>query len=584
MSTDQIHFSSEELAPFDRDFLKSKTNIALIGSGSIGGKASGLAYAENALAAHFRDNRISNITLGIPRFVVIATDFFDEFLDLNDLRETAASDMSDDYIAHSFEAGRLPDKLAENLRLLAAQSETPLAVRSSSLLEDAMYEPFAGVYATKMIPNHTTDAAMRFEKIAAAVKFVYASTFFSHAKSYHRAIGRSTDEEKMAVMIQEVVGRRHGDRFYPDVSGVARSYNFYPVGYAKPENGVVSLALGLGKTIVDGGLVWSYSPAYPRVNPPVASAGELLKMSQNEFWAINMGPPAATNPLSDTEYLTRAGLSEAGEDGTLRFVASTYHAQDDRIVTGLRSSGPPIITFAPILLADQIPLNDLVMEMLDICENVFQSKVEVEFAVSISAADEISAHFGFLQVRPMVVSDAVVDLTPEEMAGDDVLVASEKSLGNGVTESIEDVIYIDPDNFEAKYTKSIAAELSDFNRRMLESGRPYILIGFGRWGSSDPWLGIPVSWGQISGVRALVEATLPGMDVDLSQGAHFFHNMTSFRICYFAVPYNGRYGINWDWLKKQELSGQGEFVRHVHTSEKMQIKVDGRTGRGVIRL
>jgi len=584
MSSERTYILPEELVPFDRNFAGSSSNIAVIGSGSIGGKASGLAHIEKTLLSRFGGSKNTGIEVMIPRFVVVTGDYFDRFMKRNGLYEAALSDMSDEYIAHAFAGGQLDYELIDHLHAVIQTFDFPLAVRSSSLLEDAMYEPFAGVYATKMLPNNNEDLDKRREELENAIKFVYASTFFSEARGYHRAIGKKSEEEKMAVIIQEVVGKKFGDRYYPHISGVARSYNFYPSGAARPENGVVSLALGLGKTIVDGGIVWSYSPACPRVNPPVSSPAELLKFSQSEFWAVNMGAPSVTNPMQETEFMLKESITSAEEDGTLKYIASTYRPHDDRVVLGTGSPGPRILTFAPILIANQLPLNDLIVELLNICETALDNNVEIEFALTISEGEETSAKLGFLQVRPMVVSDYVIDIDPGEMQGEKVLVASAIALGNGADNSIRDIIFVDPDNFDPQHTRQIAGELADFNRCMIDEGTPYLLIGFGRWGSSDPWLGIPVNWGQISGARALVEATLPGMDVELSQGAHFFHNMTSFQICYFAVHHSARYGINWEWLKGQTPLRKTGFIKHLQLQSPLSLKVDGRSGRGVVLL
>ena len=577
-----IHISVNDLPRFDRDFFGSTDSISYIGSGSIGGKASGLAFIKNKLVSFFEDNPFRGIDVIIPRMVIIATDVFDSFMKLNNLHEIVDSDVDDDRVAHAFGQAQFPAEMVGDLRALITSVHTPLAVRSSSLLEDAMYEPFAGVYATKMIPNNQPDIDARFKRLIDAIKFVYASTYFKSARDYHRAAGRSTADEKMAVIIQEVVGRRYNDRFYPHLSGVARSYNFYPMGKAVPDEGVVDLALGLGKTIVDGGLVWSYSPAHPRAVPPAGSAGEFLKMTQTNFWAVNMGKPPAYDPMRETEYLTKGELSDAEYDGTLKYAASTYRPADDRIVMGVGADGPRLINFAPILVADLLPINDLIIKILKLCDEAVGSEVEVEFAMIIHSESDKPSTFGFLQVRPMVVSHSKIDLTDEEMTGDNVLLASDRVLGNGIFENIEDVIFVDPDNFEAKNTRQIAMQLSELNKKILDEKRNYLLIGFGRWGSSDPWLGTPVEWGQISGARAIVEATIPGMNVELSQGSHFFHNITSFQICYFSVHYTGEHKIDWAWLQKQKEVGRTEFVKHVRLEKPLLIKVDGRHSRGVI--
>ena len=584
MSVKRLNIPVSSLHPFNRDFFGSEEVVSYIGSGVIGGKASGLAFAKDIIASRFTGGRFRNIAITIPRLVVIATDVFDRFLQRNGLANLDFAELSDTYVAHLFQRAEFPAEEVGNLRALIETVRTPLAIRSSSLLEDAMYEPFAGVYETKMIPNNQPDADTRFRRLLEAIKFVYASVYFRGARDYVAAVGRSVRDEKMAVIIQEVIGRRHGNRFYPDLSGVARSHNFYPMGWAKPEQGVVDLALGLGKTIVDGGTAWSYSPAYPKVNPPVGSVRELLRQTQTEFWAVNLGAPSAHDPVRETEYLVKGSLTDAEYDGTLRFIASTYRPEDDRLVMGTGPEGPRVITFAPILQGNDFPLNALAIDLLKACEAAVECDVEIEFAMTLDAKQELPARFGFLQVRPMVVSQSRIEVKPEEMAGANLLIASERVLGNGLIDTLVDIVYVQPEGFEAKYTKQIAAELETINREVVASGRLYLLIGFGRWGSSDPWLGIPVDWGQIAGARVIVEATLPDMDVELSQGSHFFHNLTSFQVCYFAVHHAGQYRMNWEWLERQPEIMRTRFVRHVRVDHPLTVKVDGRTGRGVIQI
>ncbi|MCX6826912.1 MAG: hypothetical protein NTV06_06585, partial [candidate division Zixibacteria bacterium] len=469
-----------------------------------------------------------------------------------------------------------------DLRALIAKVNTPLAVRSSSMLEDARYEPFAGVYATKMIPNNQPDTDTRFRKLIAAIKYVYASTFFKEAKDYIKMTSHSIADEKMAVIIQEVVGLRHGDRYYPHISGVARSYNFYSSGHARPEDGVIDLALGLGKTIVDGGKVWTYSPAYPRSNPPYNSLGDLCRQTQTEFWAVNMGKPPAYDPIQETEYLQKCDLSDAEMDNTLRFVASTYQRENDRLVMGTGSPGTRILTFAPLITAGQIPVNELLKNLITLSEEAAESPVEIEFAMTFDHHSDQPARFGYLQVRPMVISQEDVNIDLSDLQGEKVLVAAEQVLGNGVIDTIEDIVYVKPEPFAACDTRIIALQLETINQKLIDAGRSYLLIGFGRWGSSEPWLGIPVKWSQINGAKVIVEATLPEMDVELSQGSHFFHNLTSFQVLYFSMPHNGKYNIDWPWLNKQKVISETEFVRHIHTEKPLGIKMDGRRGRGVI--
>jgi Pyruvate phosphate dikinase, AMP/ATP-binding domain len=565
---------------FDRRFLDGAETFTRVGSGSIGGKAHGLLSIKGILASRLESREGAAFDVRVPTLSVIATDLFDAFMERNGLWDVALPGRPDDRIALAFQQADLPAELVGDLRALIEQVHTPLAVRSSSRLEDAMYRPFAGVYATKMIPNNQPDADTRFRRLVEAVKFVYASTFFAGARGYREAAGVSDRQEKMAVIVQEVVGRRHGDRYYPELSGVARSYSFYRSGKARPEDGVVNLALGLGKTIVDGGLSWSYSPAYPRATPPYGSVRDLLKLTQLEFWAVNMGKPPAYNPIEETEYMVRAGIPEAEYDGTLREVASTYLPQSDRLSPGIGASGPRVVNFAPLLVLEEFPFNDLIRKLLSVCTEAVGAAVEIEFAVTFPPRDE-PARFGFLQVRPMVISAEEVDVDLEQ-AGAGVLLASDRVMGNGVVEDVNDVVFVKPDVFEARHTPAVAQQLATLNRGLVTEQRPYLLIGFGRWGSSDPWLGIPVTWDQIAGAKAIVEATLPSMNVELSQGSHFFHNISSFGVSYFSVPFSGEHPIDWDGLARQKVIRDLALVRHVRVDSPLLIKVDGRSGRGLI--
>jgi hypothetical protein len=569
-------------AAFDRHFFTGKEKFTQIGRGSMGGKAHGLALMKEILEARVAPEYLPDLEVAIPTLTVIATDYFDQFLELNDLRDYALRGASDDHLARTFQSAELPPLLVGDLRSLVSQVRTPLAIRSSSLLEDAMFEPFASVYATKMIPNNQPDVDSRFRKLAEAVKYVYASTFFRDAKNYMGATRHTTADEKMAVVIQEVVGTRFGDRFYPAISGVARSYNFYPIGHARPHDGVVDLALGLGKSIVDDGIAWAYSPAYPKANPPYITIVDLMEQSQTGFWAINMGTPAEYNPIKETEYLARFNLGDAERDGTLRYLASTYHPEDDRIAYGLTEPGPRILDFSPILKFDLFPLNRMLRALLKICEETLERMVEIEFALTLDPVRGVPARFGFLQVRPMVVSEAKVDVALSELAADDVVVASESVLGNGAVEDIVDVVYVRPEKFNVHDTLTIAAQIEAMNHRLTEARCPYLLIGFGRWGTTDPVGGIPVNFGQISGAKAIVEASLPDMNTMMSQGSHFFHNITSFRVLYFSVPDGEKYRIDWAWLGRQSSVSETEYVRHVRLATPLCIKVDGTTGRGFV--
>ena len=573
-----------DLPVFDRSFWDGKFCFTRIGTGALGGKASGLVFLKALLGQATGLAGYPNVEVNVPVMAVIATDCFDEFIERNRLRELAFDELSDDRIGHAFQRADLPVELLGDLRALSQQVKTPLAIRSSSLLEDALGRPFAGVYATKMIPNNQFDADTRFRRLAEAVKFVYASTFFREARDYIRTTGRQPTEEKMAVIIQEVVGLRHGDRFYPDVSGVGRSYNFYSIPPARPEDGVVNLALGLGKTIVDGGVTWTYSPAYPKKPPPFAGVNELLRGTQTEFWAVNMGKPPAYDPVSEVEYLSRAGMKDAEADEVLRFVASTYDPTRDRVVPGVGARGARILDFAPLLVLEYFPLNELVRTALHAAEDAMGAKVEIEFAATMEQprGGAASLRLGFLQVRPMVVSEDVVEVTTADLADPAAVVASDRVMGNGIEEGIRDIVFVRPETFTAMRTPEIAQQLEIINRELIGEQRPYVLIGFGRWGSSHPSLGIPVDWSEVSGARTIVEATLPEMNVELSQGSHFFHNLSSFRASYFMVRHDGARPINWNWLNRQPVARETELVRHVRPAGPLSVRVDGRSARGVV--
>lgn len=560
------------LQEFGRNFFDPQNRASIIGSGSIGGKAQGLLNAIKILDSSFPADKFPNFAVNVPAFTVIGTDVFDQFLERNNLTEVAYSDNPDDVIALEFQRASLPAEMLGDLRGVIQKVQLPLAVRSSSLLEDSLQQPFAGVYMTKMIPNNQPSPDERFRKLMEAVKLIYASAFSRSAKDYIRAIHRDPHDEKMAVVIQEVVGTRFGDHFYPEISGVARSFHFYATGRARPENGVVSLALGLGKTIVDGGKCWTYSPAFPAVAPP-STIHDLLDASQTQFWAVNMGKPPAYDPIQETEYLSELQNQDAEKDGTLKLLASTYDPQSDRLWMGTGRQGPRLLDFPGILRLKEIPLNEALKTLLEIARKSLAQAVEIEFAVTLHPA-----RLGFVQVRPMALPAQTVEISDQDLRAQNVLLASEHVLGNGAWDGISNVVYVRPDRFDMKNSGAIAQQIEQINRKLVDESKPYLLIGFGRWGSSDPWLGIPVNWGQVSGAKCIVEASLANMNIDLSQGSHFFHNLLSFQISYFSAPY----AIDWDWLSCQSIMSETDFVKHVQAKVPLKIRVDGRSRKGVI--
>lgn len=573
---------NDVVSSFNRSFFQSNEVFTFIGEGSCGGKGSGLIQIEKIIREKISAVEFPSVELSIPKMVILRTQVFDWFMERNNLFTTAVTEEHDEDIIQSFLHAELPVEILGDLRGMIENVHVPLAVRSSSMLEDAKFEPFAGIYATKMISNNQTSIDERFNKLVEAIKFVYASVYFKASKDYFEASSHTIKEEKMAVIIQEVVGQKYNDRFYPNFSGVARSYNFYPSGRAKPEDGVVNLALGLGKTIVDGGVIWSYSPLYPNSVPPFGDPNDIMRNTQNSFWSVNMSHFLEYNPVKETEFMNLGNLNDADYDDTLKYIASTYDAKSDRIVMGCGNDGPRVINFAQLLSMNEFKFNDLMNTILKISEEAIENPVEIEFAVTIPRGEN-KLHFGFLQVRPMVVSDEVVDLKTDELYAEDVLLASKRVMGNGVVENITDVIFVKPQTFDKKDTQKIAYEIDSINKRFVQTKAPYLLIGFGRWGSSDSWLGIPVDWGQIAGAKVIVESTLFGINVELSQGSHFFHNLSSFNVSYFSLNYDGEFAIDWEWLNQQKVVRETNFVKHVKLESALKIKVDGKTSRGVIK-
>ena len=550
------------------------------GDSRIGGKASGLVSIIKGL--HNRGNSTPfPINVSVPEFSVITTEFFLDFVQRNDLESYADGNDPDDRIAMAFMRGEISPRLTGELWKFVGKAHEPIAVRSSSLREDELKSPLAGIYQTKMIPNNQPSNEMRFRKLIEAIKLVWASTYFSDSREFHRGIGGSASEETMAVILQKVVGRRYGNRFYPLISGVTRSFNYYAFGKIKPSDGVVNLALGLGKSIVDGELCWSYSPASPRTPPPFGSTGDMLKGTQSNFWAVNMEKITIYDPVAETEYMVSSRLEDADYDDTLKFVASTYLPESDRFVHGTGRVGPKVVNFAPILVDRIIPLNDTVRAVLDLCSEESNGPVEIEFAVMGPGQSE-DASLGLLQVRPIATFSEEVDISEAELQGERTVARSRRALGNSITE-LQYVVYVKPESFSTSKTRQIATEISGINRKLSKDNHVYLLIGYGRWGSSDPWLGIPVTWGHISCAKVMIEISGPRMRVELSQGSHFFHNLSSFGVGYLSIsePLDGP--VNLEIISAgSEIVHETEHIRCLRIPEGVTVKIDGRKGLGVV--
>jgi len=567
------------LPRFPRRFFGSGEPLSAIGTGEVGGKAAGLQTARAALEGFGEARRLGRLGVDVPTLTVIGTDVFDSFMQRNSLLEAELGELPDHRIALLFQRAELPPEVVGDLWALVAGVTRPLAVRSSSRLEDALAHPFAGVYETKLTPNDQSSAETRFRKLIEAVKFVYASTFFKAARAYRAALGSGAPDEKMAVVVQEVVGRRHGSRFYPDVSLVARSLGFYPIGPARPEDGVASLALGLGKTIVDGGRCWTYCPRYPRAVPPYATPAERFDAAQRSFWAVNMGEPVDWDPMAETEYLLECPLGVAADDGTLGAVASSYDPHSGRLTPGLGRGGSPVVDFAPLREFSDFPLHEAVDGLLRLFEERAGAPVEIELALTI---ERERARLGFLQVRPMGAGAEPEPIAERELGDPRAVVAATGAVGHGRYPDLRDVLFVKREGFERAKTREVAREIERLNAGLLAEGLGCVLIGFGRWGSADPWLGIPVAWGDVSSARVIVEAGLPDLEVEPSQGSHFFHNLLSFGVAYLSVTRRGGARIDWEWLAALPRHAESEHVVHARAPQPLEVRVDARSGRGLI--
>lgn len=571
------------IGDFDASTFKATEAFFLrIGGGSLGGKARGLAFVRHILHQHRMPRRFAQIRVAVPPTLVLATDVFDRFVSENNLLDFAIHATNDAEIDERFLSAALPKGLRDALLAFLVEVEYPLAVRSSSLLEDSQYQPFTGVYDTFMLRNRNPELVSRLSQLMEAIKRVYASTFHQHAKAYVRATPYRLEEEKMAVIVQQVVGAIHGERFYPDFSGVVRSHNFYPVPPVRYEDGVAAVALGLGREVVDGGKCLTFCPRYPRNIVQFSSVEDVLANSQSEFWALHLDPQTNNDPIADLRE-ARFGLATAEEDGTLHLLGSTYSPDNHAVYDGLSRPGPRIVSFAPVLKHDVFPLADILTQLTKISEEAFGRSVEIEFAVRLSHNPSETAEFGFLQVRPLVLSREGAELRVEDVDPSQLLCHSTKVLGNGRVQDLLDIVVVDFHRFERSRSHEVAKGVAQLNAKLAAQGFPYLLIGVGRWGSNDPWLGIPVDWDEISGARVIVEAGFRDFRVTPSQGSHFFQNLTAFQVGYFtANPDAGEGFVDWTWLSSQPAVEEQGYVRHLRVASPLEVVMNGRTSQGLI--
>ena len=571
------------VAVFDRGKFDRYAHFARIGDGSLGGKGRGLAFLDHIIKVHPEFNQLSGMTVQIPKTLVLCTDVFDQFMEQNDLYEIALSDTPDEEILHRFLEGQLPDSYIEDFFTFFEATHSPIAIRSSSLLEDSHYQPFAGIYSTYMIPQ-LDDKEEMLKMLAAAIKSVYASVFFRDSKAYMTATSNVIDQEKMAVILQEVVGNNYDGRFYPNLSGVLRSLNFYPIGNEKAEEGIASLALGLGKYIVEGGQTLRVSPFHPEKVLQTSELHIALRDTQNTFYALDMNHVGTDFQVDDGFNMLHLKVKDAVKDGSLNFIASTYNADDQVIRDGLYEGGRKLITFNGLLRQGIIPFPQVLQMSMKFASEAMRRPVEIEFACNINA--DRTADFYLLQIRPIVDSkqELLEDITA--VTDEECLIRSHNSLGHGTSEEITDVLYVKyDDTFSAADNVKIAEEIGRINQKFVDEGRNYVLIGPGRWGSSDSWLGVPVKWPDISAARIIVEVALKNYRVDPSQGTHFFQNMTSFGVGYFTVDTNlpGEGGIiHKEMLDVMPAVEETAWVRHVRFDRPLRILMDGMKQEGVV--
>ena len=570
------------VAVFQRDRFDQYSNFARIGEGSLGGKGRGLAFIDAMIKRNDSFEKFENSQITIPKTVVLCTDIFSEFMEMNHLYPKALSDIDDDQILQYFLKARLPQRLIADLYAFLGAISSPIAVRSSSLLEDSHYQPFAGIYSTYMVPQNTESKTHMLVMITEAIKAVYASVFFRDSKAYMTATKNVIDEEKMAIVLQEICGNHYGTRYYPSFSGVARSLNYYPIGPEQPEDGIANIALGLGKYIVDGGVTLRFSPSYPNNVLQTSTLEFSLRETQTYFNALDLSKISFVPQVDDGFNLVKVRVQDAMADGTLRYIASTFDVQNEIIQDGLYE-GRKVITFANILKHDVFPLADILKEVLHIAQNEMGRPIEIEFAVNLDYSEKKQHTFYLLQIRPIVDSKEMVHEDIGAIESNNTIISSKSALGHGITNDLFDVVYVRTEAFNASKNQFIAYELEKLNKRMVAENRPYVLIGPGRWGSSDHWLGIPVKWPQISNARVIVESGLEQYRIDPSQGTHFFQNLTSLGVSYFTInPFqkDGTYDI--DFLDHSAAEYESQYIRHVHFDQPLVVKVDGRKNMGVI--
>ena len=570
------------IAKFDKNSFDEYLIFSRIGDGSVGGKARGLAFVNSVIKKNQIFNRFPGIIITIPRTVVLSTDIFDEFMEENDLYKVGLSDHTDEEILDHFVQAKLPSRVYQDLYAFISVVQNPLAIRSSSKLEDSHYQPFAGIYSTYMIPK-TDNGTLMIKMLSDAIKCVYASVYFKSSKAYMAATSNVIDEEKMGIILQEVCGKQFGNKFYPTLSGVARSINFYPIDPEKHEEGIANIAFGLGKQIVDGGVSLRFSPKHPKKILQLSSPDIALKDSQKTFYALDMCPTKFVPSTDDGINIIKYDIKDAENDSSLRFAASTFDFQNNILRDGFVYEGKRVITFANILKHETFPLAEILRTLLEIGQKEMNNPIEIEFAVDLNTEKGEPVVFNFLQIRPIVDNDQVTNFNLQEVKKEETIIFCDSALGNGRIDDIYDFVYVKPEAFKSLESDLIASEIGLLNEMFIKEKKNYVLVGPGRWGSSDPNLGIPVKWAHISQARVIVESGLEHYRIDPSQGTHFFQNLTSFRVGYFTInPYinDGYYDL--DFLGSYKPFRENKYLRHVRFEKPILVQIDGKNKKGVI--
>ncbi len=568
---------------FDETTVIDETNVVSFSGGSLGGKGRGLAFVNTLIYSFELGRLLPGINIKTPLTAIIGTDEFDMFMERNHLWDKVKLEKDFQVLQSAFLDGSLSYTLEKELRIFIRLNNKPIAIRSSSLFEDSMSQPFSGIFGTYLLPNNNPDAEIRLRQISDAIKLVFASIYSKSARTYFEAINYKIEQEKMAVVIQSVVGHRFEDAFYPHISGTAQSFNFYPVAHMKPQDGFAVIAVGLGQYVVEGDSAFRFSPAYPSID--IVSHTDLYKNSQVRFYAIDMAKKELDLLEGENVGLVELEIGHAARHGTLKHSASVFNKDNDTIVPGLEVPGPLVINFADILKYDYIPLAATIKTVLNVVTEAFGTPVEIEFAVDLTKDEAGNASFYLLQIKPLVGSGAGYSIDPETIDDENLILSTNKSMGNGVINDITDLIYVEPEKFNNMLTNEMADEIDRMNEKMLNENRRYVLLGPGRWGTRDRFLGIPVVWPQISNAKVIVEISLPGFNLDASLGSHFFHNVTSMNVGYFSINQGVHSGtIDWEKLKQQEIIETGRFFRHVRFDKPLLIRMDGKKGIAVISM